>query len=212
MCEALTLVSEMKNKDLKTCIIWPLLKVSEKETRFVAQHQWYLFLLCLFCRRLNTPWLRQTLLPQVYSHPFSDVAVDLHQAVHCLVTHLRMSQWRVLLTLCAHFLFCVLLHKPFTAPVWWACETETCVSNKSVFKLETLLFLKVMVKHCKTITAAHMSVLGWWRGSSWARLPVLNRKCDSGDDRPLQLLRRRRRTTAASLRLNCLTIASQLWY
>lgn len=29
------------------------------------------------------------------------------------------------------------------------------------------------------------------KGSSWARLPVLKRKCDSGDDRPLQPIRRR---------------------
>lgn len=31
-----------------------------------------------------------------------------------------------------------------------------------------------------------MSVFGLWKGSSWARLPVFQRKCDSGDDRPLQ--------------------------
>lgn len=30
-----------------------------------------------------------------------------------------------------------------------------------------------------------MSVFGFGKGSSWARLPVLRRKCDSGDDEPI---------------------------
>lgn len=40
-----------------------------------------------------------------------------------------------------------------------------------------------------------MSVFGLWKGRSWAGLPAVRRKWDSGDDRSLQLIRTQQAST-----------------
>lgn len=39
----------------------------------------------------HAPRLREALLPEIHPHPFSNVTVDLHQAVHGSIPHLRVK-------------------------------------------------------------------------------------------------------------------------
>lgn len=54
------------------------LRLKPRNTRFIKQPR-------------HTPRLRETLLSKIHAHSLSNVTVDLHQAVHGSIPHLRVK-------------------------------------------------------------------------------------------------------------------------